>query len=420
MASETHNSDHSIKHKATGLLSSAEKGAKPMSEFFRKFGNDWATTFSAALAYSLLTAMLPIAIAIVAVLALILTLIPGQQGHSTSILNGISGIPGLGDAQQSLVKSVTQRLSQSAGFLTVLATILAIFGGSRLFVAMENSMDIIYRVRPRPALRQNLVAIGMMLIFTLLVPIMVFAATLPSIILNLVKTNPELKAIPFLSTVASNSVITVIAGYAGGLLAAFLLFEAIYMIVPNQRIQLKKSWQGAIVAAILLELFIALFPTYIGHFMTSYAGQIAFTVVLLAFFYYFALILMLGAEVNAFFFEGVQPLPNNLATFIGTMGARLNHDRPEEESPHHIDPKPTEKADDRHIARSREQEEDNLKLNMQKQEQYVQKSTRQEQQAQNKQNKKERNSNSLPTTIAVIGGSALALLIETLRLRQGK
>lgn len=364
MASETHASDHSIKRKATGLLSSAEKEAKSMTLFFRKFGYDWVTTFAAALAYSLLTAMLPIAIAIVAILALILLLIPGQQGHSTNILGNIHSIPGLGTTQQTLIQSVTQRLSQSAWFLAVLATVVAIFSGSRLFVAMENTMDIIYRVRPRPALRQNLVAIGMMLIFTLLVPIMVGATTLPTIILTTVAGNPALKAIPFLSAVASNAVIVTIAGYAGGLLAAFLLFEAIYVVVPNQRIHLKKSWQGALVAALLLEIFIAFFPFYTSHFINSYSGQIAFTVILLAFFYYFAIILLLGAEVNAFFFEGVQPLPNNLATFISTMGARLNHDLPEEESPHHLDPKPTEKADDRHIARPRAQEEENQQRNM--------------------------------------------------------
>ncbi len=227
-------------------------------------------------------------------------------------------------------------------------------------------MDIIYRVRPRPPLRQNLVAIGMMLVFTILTPIMVFAATLPTAILTIVKSNPQLKTIPFLSTLVDNSMTTLLGGFAGGLLAAFVLFEAIYVVVPNQRIQWKRSWQGAIVSAILLEIFIALFPFYISHFMNSYSGQTGFIIVLLAFFYYFALILMLGAEVNAYFFESVQPLPNNLATFVGTMGARLNDDLPDEESPHHIDPKSTENADDRHIAKSQAEEEENQQSNMRK------------------------------------------------------
>ena len=365
MASETNPLEHAFKHKTTGMLSTAKEGSKPMRAFFRKFNNDWATTFSGALAYSLLTAMLPIAIAIVAIVGFFLQLLSGQQ-HSTAILDALNNIPGLGAAQKSLVQSVTNRLSESAGFLAILAVIVAVFGGSRLFVAMENSMDIIYRVRPRPPLRQNLVAIGMMLVFTILTPIMVFAATLPTAILTIVKSNPQLKTIPFLSTLVDNSMTTLLGGFAGGLLAAFVLFEAIYVVVPNQRIQWKRSWQGAIVSAILLEIFIALFPFYISHFMNSYSGQTGFIIVLLAFFYYFALILMLGAEVNAYFFESVQPLPNNLATFVGTMGARLNDDLPDEESPHHIDPKSTENADDRHIAKSQAEEEENQQSNMRK------------------------------------------------------
>ncbi|GCE16403.1 hypothetical protein [Dictyobacter kobayashii] len=77
MASETHTSDSSLKSKTTSLFSAAKKDGKPLQQFFRKFSNDWAMTFSGALAYSLLTAMLPIAIALVAILGFVLAAIPG-------------------------------------------------------------------------------------------------------------------------------------------------------------------------------------------------------------------------------------------------------------------------------------------------------------------------------------------------------
>ncbi len=111
MASETNPLEHAFKHKTTGMLSTAKEGSKPMRAFFRKFNNDWATTFSGALAYSLLTAMLPIAIAIVAIVGFFLQLLSGQQ-HSTAILDALNNIPGLGAAQKSLVQSVTNRLSE--------------------------------------------------------------------------------------------------------------------------------------------------------------------------------------------------------------------------------------------------------------------------------------------------------------------
>ena len=80
------------------------------------------------------------------------------------------------------------------------------------------------------------------------------------------------------------------------------MFEAIYFIVPNQRISWRNSWRGAVVASILLNVFLVAFPFYVAHFLGGYAGQIGFAVILLIFFYYFAVILLLGADVNAYLF----------------------------------------------------------------------------------------------------------------------
>jgi YihY family inner membrane protein len=318
MAHDT-NTSHLIQNiKNSAFVQTTDKGTKPLQAFVRKFSNDWATTFAGSLAYSLLTAMLPIAIAIVAILGFILGIVLKSPQQSTDYLTKISqSIPALNN--QDLVQSVGNRLSTSAGPLVIISVILAVFGGSRLFIAIENCMNIIYRHRPRRPIKQNLIAILMMLVFVLLIPIMVFASTLPAILYSLMNSVPALKQIPILSTFMDNAITIQLVGYAGGLLAAFILFEAIYLVVPNQHITLRNSYLGAIVSAVLLEVFIALFPLYTSHFMHSYVGQIGFAVVLLAFFYYFAIILILGGEVNAFFFEHVQPLPDNIASVITSI-----------------------------------------------------------------------------------------------------
>jgi YihY family inner membrane protein len=339
------------------LIEGAEKETKSLRGFFRKFSNDWATTFAGALAYSLLTALLPIAIAIVAIAGFILSSILSNPNGSQVIFQALGSIPGLGSVQSSLNQSVTQRLSSSAGFLAIIAILVAIFGGSRLFIAMEGCMDIIYHVRPRKFIAQNIMAIGMIIIFSILVPIMLFASTLPTAILGIVSSNPALKKIPFLTTLTANPITTLLAGYAGALIAAFILFEVIYLVVPNQRISLRNSWPGAVVAVIALEIFVGFFPLYTGTLMKSYVGQIGFAVVIIAFLYYFAVILILGAEVNAYFFEKVKPLPNDLATFVTTMGGTLNEDRPATESPSHVDPRPTEHKDMEHIEKVSKEEE---------------------------------------------------------------
>lgn len=69
-------------------------------------------------------------------------------------------------------------------------------------------------------------------------------------------------------------------------------------------------------AAVALQIYLILFPFYVTHFMSSYTGTVGFAVILLFFFYYFALILLVGAEVNAFFAEGKRAMPEDLAGMV--------------------------------------------------------------------------------------------------------
>ncbi|MBV9228334.1 MAG: YihY/virulence factor BrkB family protein [Chloroflexi bacterium] len=414
MAAGTHESTPStLRHKTSGLLQTVGKDTKPLQTFFNKFGNDWAMSFAGMLAYSLLTAMLPIAIALIAILGFVLggTTAEAIVADVTHVLPGFASQQG----QQEAIRLATQQLEKNAGILLLIAVLLAIFGGSRLFIAVEGCLDIIYRLRPRPLIRQNAVAIGMLLLFIILVPIMVFASAMPTVVLNFLSNNPSLKSIPFFYTLSTNPATLYVAGISGGLISAFILFEAIYFIVPNQRISWRNSWRGALGAAVALELFLILFPFYTTHFLSGYAGQIGFAVILLLFFYYFAVILLLGAEINAFFFEGVRPLPNDLATFVSTMAGKLNRDLPSAETAH-TDTRPTDRADRGHIAAAREQEEQIEQENMQKQQQIAAQAIAKDK-PKEKAAKPARTSK-LSATLSVIAGSALTMLIELLRLRQ--
>jgi YihY family inner membrane protein len=386
----------------------ARRDAKPLQAFFQKFNNDGSFIFAGSLAYSLLTALFPIIIALVAILGFALG---SNQNSQEFVLSRIQqAIPSFAaqGSQHDLFLSVSKQLNASAGILAIISVLLAIFGGSRLFIAVENCLDLIYRVRPRTTLSQNAVAIAMVIIFIVLIPIMVLASTIPSFVLNFINANPSVKNIPFFLTLSDNVVTFYLAGLLGGLGAAFLLFEAIYFIVPNQHISWRHSWCGALVASIALEIFIILFPFYTSHFMGNYVGQIAFAIVLLVFFYYFASILILGAEVNAFFFEGVRPLPNDLTTFVSTLGATLIHDHSAAESHKHSNAQKTEAATNSFISSQLEKNQQN------KQEPH--KTVL----AAAKHEKATTQPSKLPTIVGVVTGSALALLIETLRLRQQK
>lgn len=217
MASETKESENIIQRVATSKL---VQEAKPTQAFFQKFSNDWSFIFAGSLAYSFLTALFPILIALIAILGFVLG---GQKTSQEFILSQIQhAIPSFATqgSQRDLFLSISKQLSASAGILAIVSVLLAIFGGSRLFVAIENCLDLIYRVRPRTALRQNAVAIGMMVIFIILIPIMAFASTIPSFVLSFINSNPSVKSIPFFLTLSNNVVTLYIAGLLGGLIKA--------------------------------------------------------------------------------------------------------------------------------------------------------------------------------------------------------
>src|SRR6266702_6324072 len=182
-------------HGVTGALHAVQKDARPLQAFFTKFSNDWSTTLAAALAYHLLMAIFPIALAILAILGLVVgSLSPAEystlQGQILHTLP-VSTPPGT-------VNSITKQLANSSSILGIIAFVLALFNGSRLFILMEGIFGIIYHVRQRTVIKQNLMAFGMLLLFILLIPIMAFASALPAIVLSIL---PGSSLIAFLTCI---------------------------------------------------------------------------------------------------------------------------------------------------------------------------------------------------------------------------
>lgn len=257
--------------------------AKTFGEFWLKFLNDWTLNFASGLSYNLLMALFPVIIALGAIVGFISgNLSPQHQQDLVNRLGAVfPAVLGPADLKPALVI-----LNKDAGLLGILAIVLALYSGSRLFVAMENYFAVIYHTPTRPYLRQNLMALVMLLIFILLIPLMLFASSIG------------------------------LSGFLVGCIASLLLFQAMYMIVPNQHISLRNSWRGTLIASVALQIYVAIFPLYIRSFLGSYTGNTGFAIILLLFFYYFALIILVGAEVNAFYAEDVRARPRSIADMV--------------------------------------------------------------------------------------------------------
>src|ERR1700726_2012655 len=120
MANETQQPASSSKHlSSTGLRQSIGKDVKPLQVFFTKFTNDWSMNFASVVAYNLLMAMLPIAVALIAILGFIL----GGPNFQQNIKPGVENVFPQG---ASVIDLATTQLSRSAGILALIPVLLAL------------------------------------------------------------------------------------------------------------------------------------------------------------------------------------------------------------------------------------------------------------------------------------------------------
>jgi YihY family inner membrane protein len=327
-----------------GVVKTGVKGFKSIMGFIDKFNYDWVLSLASGLAFNLMVATIPFIIAILALAGFLWGgLNPSIQEQLIQQIqqNFPPPIP-----SQEVVGLALNTLNKNAGALGLIAVVMAIIGGSGLFVAMEGQLDIIYQIRTRDIVKQYIMALGMLLVYVLLAPFMLFANSIPSVVHSFVQKTP-LGQSQIVSSGIGFEILTIFCG----LLASWILIEIIYLVVPNQHISFRESWFGALLAAIVTQAYLQLFPFYATHFLGGYTGTVGFAIIFIFFFYFFAVILLGGAEVNAFYAQGKRALPENMA---GLAHAITNDIRTpiDENGSQEISETPQKQVDVRNISQS--------------------------------------------------------------------
>ena len=292
-----------------GWLVRATDAGRPIWDFWIKINNDWVFNLAGLLAYNLLMSMLPL---LLVVLAAVGFLLGAQAPQTLARLEAAfaAAVPGGGE----IFQVVTKQLAASAGPLLIFGLGMAAFTGSRLFVVIENCFGIIFGIRGRDFMRQNVMAFGMLLLYLVLVPAIAVSAVIPETILRFLD--------PLLRDHGSTLVTDAFAIGASSL-CALAMFGAIYLVVPNRRMRPHEIWPGTLVATVLLIIFQLVFPLYARVFVSpqNLGAVVGFAIVILVFLYYLAFILLLGAEVNAWI-AGRRPLPGDVAAMMHAMRTR--------------------------------------------------------------------------------------------------
>lgn len=302
-----------------GFITDFFRAHPAINLFIQKVLRDNITFLASAVSWTLLTSVVPIVIGLVAISNLFLSDPASRRTLIEHLSNALQGTLTPQDIKGLVTTSV-----QHSGVLAIIGFLGILCGGSNVGGVFSTVFQPIFEVNGRNFLKEKLLDVGMIFVFVALMAIIIVGTTTGAVVSRLFPTAPIPGGTAFL------------IGTPISLAAAFLLFTVLYLVFPNSqpRFKLANVWVGSLVAAVLFQVLSFIWPlyTHLSHF-SRYGAVIAPMIILAAWIYFFALILMVGAEIVAFKAiqeanrkgESVGPQPENFVPSHTMMRDDIDH-----------------------------------------------------------------------------------------------
>lgn len=253
----------------------------------RDYLEDKAPRLAAALAYYALFALAPLLLVIIAVAGLVF----GTDDVKEAIAGQASGM--MGEAGGEFITSMVDNAAQGkAGVVgAIFGTLALIFGAGGVFVQLQDSLNTVWEVKPKPGLplmrrirnRLSAYAIVMAVAFLLLISLALSAA-----LASLSRWNDSLPG---------HDTIWMVVDLAVSLAVVTGLFALMFKHLPDAKVAWRDVWIGSAATAALFVVGKFALGFYLGRPQaTATFGTASALVVVVIWVYYCAQIVLLGAE----------------------------------------------------------------------------------------------------------------------------
>lgn len=274
-------------------------------DVFDKFISDKAPKLGAALSFYTMFSLAPLLLIAISVAGFIF----GEDAARGEIVVQIEGLIGREGATVVQTALKNARYSGEGIVAIVISFFTLLIGSTIVFVELQDSLNMIWKVKPKPGrnivkglIKDRLrsfalvIATGFLLLTSLLVSASISALN------NFI--SDSFYELPVMILEISNIIISF------GII--YLLFMLIFKFLPDVHIHWSDVWIGALVTALLFVLGKYLIGLYLGtSTLSSTYGAAGSLVVLLLWVYYSSQILFLGAEFTQVyankFGEGIKP-----------------------------------------------------------------------------------------------------------------
>ncbi|HTH83090.1 MAG TPA: YihY/virulence factor BrkB family protein [Mucilaginibacter sp.] len=265
---------------------------------FSGFINDNGLKLSASLAYYTVFSLAPLLILVISLAGLFL----GNDAATNRLYPQIAQYVGSAAAVQIQEMLKGLALSGKTGIAVVIGVITLLVGASSIFVEIQDSLNIIWRVKAKPKKGWLKLIQNRFLSFSLIVSLGFLL--LVSLVINFLMDALSKKLLHFLPYITGLLIKGINLGIT--LVVISVLFGIIFKVLPDVKIRWKDVRSGSIFTALLFMLGQYLISLYIQYTAQNSAyGAAGSIIIILLWIYYTAAILYIGAEFTQVYAEAI-------------------------------------------------------------------------------------------------------------------
>jgi membrane protein len=271
---------------------------KVLSATFMGFINDNGLKLSASLAYYTIFSIAPLLILVISLVGLFFSQADTAQRLYPEIAHFVG--PQAAVQIESILKNL--QLSGKSTTAVIIGIITLLLGASSIFIEIQDSLNIIWRVKAKPKKGWLKLVQNRFLSFSLIISLgfLLLASLIVNLIINALGTWIE----HFMHTITT----LLIKGINLGItfIVISILFGIIFKVLPDVKIKWKDVRAGAFFTAVLFMIGQYAINLYIQYTAKNSAyGAAGSILVILAWIYYTAAILYIGAEFTQVYAEAI-------------------------------------------------------------------------------------------------------------------
>ena len=260
---------------------------KLLKQTYAKWSADRAQSQGAALAYFTIFSLAPLLVIVLSGAGVLY----GPDAVQGNLVNSIESFVGTGPAR-AIEELIKNAYHAKTGFAMVLSALGSIIGASAAFIQLQDSLNQIWGVAPRPD--RGFVGVIKDRAFSF---VMVIGAGIVMLTMLIASVSVAAVGKFFASSIPGGEIVWHLASELISFGIFTLLFALIFKYIPDVKVPWRDVWHGAALTAALFVVGKVLIGLYIGKSgLTSTYGAAGSLALLLVWVYYSAQIIFFGAE----------------------------------------------------------------------------------------------------------------------------